>query len=79
MDQHTPLPNYSDSVTDTPDIYPQFIHQTQLPLIQSTRTTHPPSYLSNYHCYSTSSKSSFSKVFYHLSSVLSYSQCSHAY
>lgn len=51
-------------------------HCDQPPIRHSTRVSNPPSYLADYHCFSTSANSSSSKILYPLSSVLSYNNCS---
>ncbi|KAI5399001.1 hypothetical protein KIW84_064391 [Lathyrus oleraceus] len=52
------------------------INDDQPPIRHSTRAFNPPSYLADYHCFSTSANPSSSKVTYPVSSVLSYNNCS---
>ncbi|KAI5430559.1 hypothetical protein KIW84_034951 [Lathyrus oleraceus] len=55
---------------------PVNINDDQPPVRHSTRASNPPSYLADYHCFSTAANPSSSKVTYPLSAVLSYSNCS---
>ncbi|KAI5431598.1 hypothetical protein KIW84_035693 [Lathyrus oleraceus] len=55
---------------------PVNLNDDQPSIRHSTRTSNPPSYLADYHCYSTSANPSSSKVNYPLSSVLYYNNCS---
>lgn len=64
------------SLSISPTHPPVNINDDQLPIRHSTRASNPPSYLADYHCFSTSVNPSSSKITYPLSSVLSYSNCS---
>ncbi|KAI5386608.1 hypothetical protein KIW84_072949 [Lathyrus oleraceus] len=73
---------HNTSLSKIPDhaiIIPDTSSPSNPPSRQSMRTSHPPSYLPDYQCYSTSSTSLQSKGLYPLSFVLSYSQCYAAY
>ncbi|KAI5445196.1 hypothetical protein KIW84_013450 [Lathyrus oleraceus] len=73
----SPIQNSPPSPLSISPIHPPMnINDDQPPIRHSTRTSNPPSYLANYHCFSTSANPSSSKVTYPLSSVLSYSNCS---
>lgn len=73
-----PSPTLNHTLDSTVPTVPSAADNTALPTRHSSRTSNPPQYLQDYHCYSTTSQH-HSNVLYPLSSVLTYDHCSPSY